>query len=211
MSTIRHPRRDERPTARLPAVVSHSYTTTRLQSHSGGRSSRPVPYFRVDGAGGVAQPTAANLENKGRLVLLVVLTLDGVSLRERRGEPDRGLNGAAPSLRHSCEGTGKWRPRARRRETARTPNVLVAPLSAVNIEVVKNQAVRAKNEEVRRAARCRRSGLLVLLRHGEHDLGSRSTISSARPRHFEEAGVAQIDAWTRGATRSRRSTAPASP
>ena len=79
-----------------------------------------------------------SLENKfvlGPAVLLVVLALDGLTLRERCGEADRGLPAAAaPPLRRRLDGD------------ARQPggqDVLVAPLSAVNIEIVKNQAVRA--------------------------------------------------------------------
>ena len=65
--------------------------------------------------------------------MLVVLTLDVVPLRERRGEADRGL-AAPPPLRGWFDGD------------ARQPggqDVLVAPLCAVHVEIVKNQAVRA--------------------------------------------------------------------
>ena len=56
-----------------------------------------------------------------------------MTLRERRGEPDRGLTAAAP-LR--CRFHGHAGEPGRQ-------DVLVAPLSAVNIEIVENQAVRA--------------------------------------------------------------------
>ena len=66
-------------------------------------------------------------------ILLVILPLDGLTLRERRGEPDRGLT-AAPFLRGRLDGDARQPGRQ---------DVFVAPLSAVNIEVVKNKAVRA--------------------------------------------------------------------
>jgi hypothetical protein len=56
-----------------------------------------------------------------------------VSLRERRGEPDRGLTAAAP-LRYWLHGDARQPGRQ---------DVLVAPLSAIHVEVVENQAVRA--------------------------------------------------------------------
>ena len=56
-----------------------------------------------------------------------------MSLRERRGEPDRGLTAAAP-LRYWLHGDARQPGRQ---------DVLVAPLSAIHVEVVENQAVRA--------------------------------------------------------------------
>ena len=61
--------------------------------------------------------------------------MDVAPLRERNGEADRGLTAtAAPPLRGRLD------------SHARQPgcqDVLVAPLSAVHVEIVKNQAVRA--------------------------------------------------------------------
>ena len=54
-------------------------------------------------------------------------------LRERCGEADRGLTAAPPLW---CRLDGDARQPGRQ-------DVLVAPLSAVNIEIVENQAVRA--------------------------------------------------------------------
>ena len=63
------------------------------------------------------------------------MALDGLTLRERRGEADRGLPAAAAApLRCRLDGDAG--------EPGRQ-DVLVAPLSAVHVEIVKNQAVRA--------------------------------------------------------------------
>ena len=56
-----------------------------------------------------------------------------MTLRERRGKPDRGLTAAAP-LRRRFHGNARQPGRQ---------DVFVAPLSAVHVEIVKNQAVRA--------------------------------------------------------------------
>ena len=102
------------------------------------KTKNPVPFY-----------TFTSTAYLGPTVLLVVLALDGLTLRERRGDPDRGLAAtAAAPLR--CRFHGDARQPGRQ-------DVFVAPRAVVRVYVIEDEAMDAAVAARPSCARRRRS------------------------------------------------------